>query len=116
MMKTVVVAIALHGLSVFADSANQRPATPDSKPPTPVVLTPTDPAFDRFMLDHALQIQVRSTDGRVVRRGAGVISSDAGYVMTSLELVVGGTEYLVTGPALDVPRSATALEIGRAHV
>jgi hypothetical protein len=72
---------------------------------------PGDPAFDRYMHEHAVELEVRSTDGRVIRSGAGVISSDSGYVMTALELVVGGAGFVVSGRMVGSPRPATALAI-----
>jgi hypothetical protein len=77
-------------------------------------LTPSNPSFARFIFEHAVEIEVRNTDGRVVRNGAGVISSDSGYVMTSLDVVVGGTEYVVSGLTVKGGRVARALAVSEA--
>jgi hypothetical protein len=102
---------------VTASEGPQPPATTGgtvSQAPAAPALTPGSPAFDRYIHDHAVEIEVRNTDGRIVRKGAGVISSDSGYVMTSLDVVVGGTDYLIAGAAVQPPRSATALAVTKA--
>jgi hypothetical protein len=105
----------LVSLTVTANEPPQPPAggAVSQAAPAPA-LTPGSPAFDRYIHDHAVEIEVRNTDGRIVRKGAGVISSDSGYVMTSLDVVVGGTDYLVAGAAVQPPRSATALAVTKA--
>jgi hypothetical protein len=77
------------------------------------VVSPGDPAFDRRLLDHALQIEARSTDGRLVRSGSGVLTADSGYVMTSLDVVVGGSTYRVSGGVVGSSRDAAPLAVTR---
>jgi len=81
--------------------------------PEPPPLTPESPEFDRRMHDCALKIEVRSTDGVLVREASAVITGNSGYVMTSLDAVVGGAVYTVTGGTMKAARSATPLAVTR---
>ncbi len=114
-MCSLVLALAQPlAVSVLPDGAPMPEQVPTGQRAADVSLNPAEPSFARFINEHAVEIEVRNTDGRVVRKGAGVISSDSGYVMTSLEVVVGGTEYLVAGPAVGATRAATALAVSKA--
>ena len=112
---TVVLVVAKSfAISVVASADPRASQAPPGQRVADVPMTPTDPAFTRFILEHAVEIEVRNTDGGVVRKGAGVISSDSGYVMTTLDVVVGGTEYLVAGPAvIGGARVAKALAVSK---
>jgi hypothetical protein len=117
-MKTIVTAVLMVASS-FALSVDAS-ADPRASQALPgqrlgdAPLTPAAPAFARFVYEHAVEIEARNTDGAVVRKGAGVLSSNSGYVMTSLDVVVGGTEYLVAGPAITAgARVARALAVSK---
>jgi hypothetical protein len=113
--RTLVLAAAQSlAISVLAAGVSTAPQAPSDQRAAEAPLTPADPAFGRFIYEHSVEIEVRNTDGGVVRRAAGMLSSDSGYVMTSLDVVVGGTEYLIVGPALRVARVAKALAVSKA--
>jgi hypothetical protein len=103
-MKTILTVVLVvagsFAISVVAGANPPASQAPPGQRGADASLTPADPAFAKFIYEHDVEIEVRNTDGGVVRKGAGVISSDSGYVMTSLDVVVGGTEYFVTGPAV----------------
>jgi hypothetical protein len=98
----------------FPPGAESPAAAPqiiaESEPPP---LAPDSPEFNQRMLDSALRIEVRSGDGVLIREASAVLTDSSGYVMTSLDAVVGGSVYMVSGGPLKAARSATPLAVTR---
>ncbi len=86
-------------------SIEERPGPP---------LTPT-PIQDvsRFVSDHAVTLLVQTGEGRLIRKGQAMLSTSEGYVMTSLDLVAGGSSFVVSGGVVGEGRPAKALAVSR---
>ncbi|MEP6768387.1 MAG: trypsin-like peptidase domain-containing protein [Acidobacteriota bacterium] len=86
-------------------SIEERPGPP---------LTPT-PIQDvsRFVSDHAVTLLVQTGEGRLIRKGQAMLSTSEGYVMTSLDLVAGGSSFVVSGGVVGAARPAKALAVSR---
>jgi len=107
------VPLAQIGAALGIGAENQFLTPRVIEAPEPPPLVPESPEFDRRMHDCALKIEVRSTDGVLVRQASAVLTGNSGYVMTSLDAVVGGSVYTVSGGAMKAARSATPLAVTR---
>ncbi|MEO8191782.1 MAG: trypsin-like peptidase domain-containing protein [Acidobacteriota bacterium] len=79
-----------------------------------VLPTPT-PVQDvaGFVRDHSVTLLVQTGEGRLIRKGQAALSTPEGYIVTSLDLVVGGSSFLVSGGLVGTARAAKALAVSR---
>ncbi|MDQ2870261.1 MAG: trypsin-like peptidase domain-containing protein [Acidobacteriota bacterium] len=86
-------------------SVEDRPAPLPT--PTPIQ------DVSRFVSDHAVTLLVQTGEGRLIRKGQAMLSTSEGYVMTSLDLVAGGSSFVVSGGVVGESRPAKALAVSR---
>src|ERR1700682_1187421 len=66
-----------------------------------------------FARDHSVTLIVQTGEGRLIRKGRAALSTSEGYIITSLDVVVGGSSFLVSGGLVGPPRPAQALAVSR---
>ena len=84
----------------------------EDRPAPPLTPTPIQDV-SRFVSDHAVTLLVQTGEGRLIRKGQAMLSTSEGYVMTSLDLVAGGSSFVVSGGVVGEGRPAKALAVSR---